>query len=277
MRALQRAGALAVWVGLALLCLPAQTPPSGQTAPPAPAQQPQPQPAQQPQPAPPQQPNPFENVPREAPTPPPTPAPQPAQPTAPAQPAAPAQPGAPPQPAAPVLPAPGGQYIEAIDITGLRRVPQDTVKALIQSKAGDPYSPEALRRDFMNLWNSGRFDNIRIESEPGNVGLIIRFVFTERRVIRSIDYVGLKTVTVSDVLDFFKERKIGLAVESPYDPNKIQHAAIVLKEIPRRARARLRHGHAGDRAGSSRLAQSDVQDRRRPQRKGRQDQHHRQP
>ena len=130
-----------------------------------------------------------------------------------------------------MLPAPGGQYIEAIDITGLRRVPQDTVKALIQSKAGDPYSPEALRRDFMNLWNSGRFDNIRIESEPGNVGLIIRFVFTERRVIRSIDYVGLKTVTVSDVLDFFKERKIGLAVESPYDPNKIQHAAIVLKEF----------------------------------------------
>jgi hypothetical protein len=33
-------------------------------------------------------------------------------------------------------------------------------------------------------------------------------------VIRSIDYVGIKSVSVSDILDRFKERKVGLAVES---------------------------------------------------------------
>ncbi|HUP03107.1 MAG TPA: outer membrane protein assembly factor BamA [Bryobacteraceae bacterium] len=217
MRALQRAGAVAAWVCLAAW-MAAQTPPA-----PTPAQ---PQPAQQTQtPQQPRQQNPFENVPREAPTPPPTAAPQPAP--------APVQP-VPGQPAAPTPQAPaatGQQYIEAIDITGLRRVPMDTVKALIQSKAGDPYNPDALRRDYRALWNSGRFDDITIQSEPGNVGLIITFAFVERRVIRSIDYVGLKSATVSDVLDFFKERKIGLSVESPYDPNKVQHAAVVLKEF----------------------------------------------
>src|SRR5438045_7984374 len=83
----------------------------------------------------------------------------------------------------------------------------------------------------MALWNTGRFDDLTIETEPGSTGLIIRFVVTERRVIRSIDYPGAKSVTVSEILDRFKERKVGLSVESQYDPNKVQRAAVVLKEF----------------------------------------------
>src|ERR1041384_8327148 len=83
----------------------------------------------------------------------------------------------------------------------------------------------------MALWNTGRFDDIRVETEPGKTGLILRFVVTERRVIRTINYEGIHTVTVSEILDRFKERKVGLVVESQYDPNKIQRAAVVLKEF----------------------------------------------
>jgi len=194
----------------------AQTAPAGAPAPQAAPAQPAPQqPARQPQQ------NPFENVPREEPVAPPAPAAQPNP--SPSQPA--------PVVPAPQIPAQTGQYVEAVEFRGARRVPQETLKALIQTKAGDLYSEEGLRRDFMQLWNSGRFDDLRIEAEPGTVGLIIRFVVTERRVIRSIDYLGLHSVSVSDILDRFKERKVGLAVESQYDPNKIQHAAIVLKEL----------------------------------------------
>ena len=49
----------------------------------------------------------------------------------------------------------------------------------------------------MILWNTGRFDDIRLETEPGRTGLIVRFVRDERRVIRSIKYEGAKSVTVS--------------------------------------------------------------------------------
>jgi len=87
-------------------------------------------------------------------------------------------------------------------------------------KSWDESYAETLRRDFMTLWNTGRFDDIRLETEAGRTGLIVRFVVTERRVIRSIDYPGAKSVTVSEILDRFKERKVGLSVESQYDPNK---------------------------------------------------------
>ena len=126
---------------------------------------------------------------------------------------------------------PNGQVIESFEFRGAKRVPQDTLKALILSKPGDIYNEETLRRDFMILWNTGRFDDIRLETEPGRNGLIVRFVVTERRVIRSIEYPGAKSVTVSEILDRFKERKVGLSVESQYDPNKVQRAAVVLKEF----------------------------------------------
>ena len=114
---------------------------------------------------------------------------------------------------------------------GARRVPQDTLKALMVTKSGDVYNEDTLRRDFMALWNTGRFDDIRMEREPGRTGVIVTFVITERRVVRSIDYQGIHSVTVSEILDRFKERKVGLSVESQYDPNKVQRAAVVLKEF----------------------------------------------
>jgi outer membrane protein insertion porin family len=204
---------------------PAQQPPAGQ--PPA-------QPQQQAPPTTPPKPSPFETIPT-APQATPPPAAQPAAPAA--TPAVqPAQPGQrPPQLEAPKeAPAPAvnpnGQRLKALS-SRRQAVPQDTLKALIISKPGDLYNEETLRRDFMILWNTGRFDDIRLETEPGRTGLIVRFVVTERRVIRSIEYPGAKSVTVSEILDRFKERKVGLSVESQYDPNKIQRAAVVLKEF----------------------------------------------
>ena len=196
-----------------------------QPPPPAPQQKPEQTPAQTPPGAPAQPPkSPFENVPV-SPEGAPPPLQQPAQ-----QQQRPAQPQMEaPKPVEAAKPR-AGEPIEAIEFRGARRVPQDTLKALINSKAGDIFSEDAIRRDFMALWNTGRFDDIRLETEPGRIGLIVRFVVTERRVIRSINYEGIHSVTVSEILDRFKERKVGLSVESQYDPNKIQRAATVLKE-----------------------------------------------
>jgi len=193
---------------------PQQTPPP-QTPPP---QTPTP-PAQTPPQTPPQRTNPFETVPQlqQPPTAPPATQQRPQLET-------------PKAPEIPAVPA-GTQIIETIEFRGARRVPQDTLKQLILSKPGDYYNEETLRRDYMALWNQGRFDDIRLETEAGRTGLIVRFVLVERRVIRSIEYPGAKSVTVSEILDRFKERKVGLSVESQYDPNKIQHAAVVLKEF----------------------------------------------
>jgi outer membrane protein insertion porin family len=178
---------------------------------------------QAPPPQQPKQPNPFESVPEAAP--PPKPAKQPSTPSQ-AQPKL-ETPGTIPGPKV----AGRQDVIEAIEFRGARRVPQDTLRAMIFSKRGDRYDPETLRRDFMALWNTGRFDDITLETEPGPGGIIVRFVLVERPVVRSIKYEGIKSVTVSEILDRFKERHVGLSVESQYDQNRVQRAAVILQEF----------------------------------------------
>ena len=182
-----------------------------------------PTPSDQAKPQEPKKANPFETVPESAP---------PQQRTTPQQPREQPKPQleAPKPNATEVQPGTSGNVIEAIEFRGARRVPQDTLRAQIITRKGDIYNEDALHRDFMVLWNTGRFDDIRLETEQGKSGIILRFVVTERRVVRTIKYENMKSVTQSEVLDRFKERKVGLTVESQYDPNKVQRAAVVLKE-----------------------------------------------
>ena len=130
-------------------------------------------------------------------------------------------------PAAP----PVENVIEAIEFRGARRVPQDTLRAMVLSRRGDTIDEDSLRRDFMALWNTGRYDDIRLEVEPGKTGQILRFVLTERQIVRSITYPGIKSVTISEILDRFKERRVGLSIESVYDPSRVQRARVVLQEF----------------------------------------------
>lgn len=148
---------------------------------------------------------------------------------------APQQPQAPkPEAAKPAERAPAGEVtsiVEAIEFRGARRVSQDTLKALIFTKKGDAVDEEALHRDFMALWNTGRFDDIVLEKEKGKSGWVLRFNLTERRVVRSIKYDGNKSITVSEILDRFKERHVGLAVEQQYEQSRVARATQVLKEF----------------------------------------------
>ena len=121
--------------------------------------------------------------------------------------------------------------IVGIQIHGNRRIPADTVRARIFTKIGDVYDTAALERDFNALWNTGYFEDIRFEREQSAKGWILHIYVKERPTIREINYTGLSAVSTSDVLDRFKDRKVGLSVESQYDPTKIKKAEVVIKDL----------------------------------------------
>ena len=121
--------------------------------------------------------------------------------------------------------------ITEIDIHGNRRIPADTVKARIFTHAGDVYDPAGLERDFNSLWNTGYFEDVRFEREQTPKGWRIHVYVKEKPTIREINYTGLSSVSTSDVLDRFKERKVGLSVESQYDPTRIKKAEVAIKEL----------------------------------------------
>ena len=124
--------------------------------------------------------------------------------------------------------------IDRIEFIGNRRVRSDTLTARIFSRPGDVFNEETLRRDFQALWNTQFFEDVklRVEDSPNRAnGKIIIFEVKERPQIRRIRYDGIHSISESDILDRFKERKVGLSVESQFDPTKIKKAEVVLKEL----------------------------------------------
>jgi outer membrane protein insertion porin family len=121
--------------------------------------------------------------------------------------------------------------IVKIDVIGNHRIPADTIKARIFTRPGDVYDQAGIERDFNALWNTGYFEDIRFEREQTDKGWIIHIYVKERPTIRSIDYVGLNAISKSDVLDRFKQDKVGLSVEGQYDPTKVKKAEVTIKEL----------------------------------------------
>lgn len=123
------------------------------------------------------------------------------------------------------------QIITEIRVHGNRRIPTETIKARIFTHAGDIYDKSAIERDFNSLWNTNYFEDIRFETEQTPKGLILHIYVKERPTIREITYTGLSSVSNSDVLDRFKQAKVGLSPESQYDPTKVKKAEVVIKEL----------------------------------------------
>jgi outer membrane protein insertion porin family len=140
-------------------------------------------------------------------------------------------------PAIPGVPKAGPQQpalVQRVEFVGNRRIRTETLKAKIFTREGDAYSEDTLRRDFQALWNTQFFEDIRLEVEdsPDHPNAkIIAFYVKERPVIRRIEYKGIKSVTESEILERFKDRKVGLSVESQFDPTRIKKGEVVLREL----------------------------------------------
>ncbi|MGA3335519.1 MAG: outer membrane protein assembly factor BamA [Terracidiphilus sp.] len=127
--------------------------------------------------------------------------------------------------------------ISEIRVIGNRRIPKETIVARMFTHPGDTFDAVSIERDFNSLWNTGYFEDLRIEREDTEKGIILNVFVREKPRIREIVYKGNNSITNSDILDGFKKAKVGLAVESQFDYPKIKHAETVIKEIL------AEHGH----------------------------------
>jgi outer membrane protein insertion porin family len=123
------------------------------------------------------------------------------------------------------------QILCQTQVVGNRRIPKESILARLFSRPGDQYDPAVVERDFNSLWNTGYFDDVRIESVPGAGCLQLIVYVREKPTIHEINYTGLSSITISDVLERYKKEKVSLSVESQYDPTEVKRAEVVLQEM----------------------------------------------
>ena len=121
--------------------------------------------------------------------------------------------------------------IEEIRITGNRRIPESTILYYIQSRENDAYNETQLLRDYRSLLNTNFFEDATLKVTQGEIGSIVIFEVQERPLIRAIEYEGMKSFKESDVLERFRDMRVGLSVDSPFDASKLPKARRALKML----------------------------------------------
>jgi len=136
---------------------------------------------------------------------------------------------------APATKAPGapksGQRIERFEAAGNTSVASDTIRVYLGINPGDPYDAEALQRNFLNLWQTGLFDDIRIETDPApNGGIIVRAVVKERPRIGAVEYRGNKDLNTAKINEQLEKDKIDLHVGNTVEQTLVRRAAESIKK-----------------------------------------------
>lgn len=123
------------------------------------------------------------------------------------------------------------ETIETIVVTGNKKVSRDTVLFYLKSTENGLYSVERLREDFKTLWNTGFFENIKIEAEQGQKGKIVTLTLAENSLIKSVTYKTGKKIKESDISQKLQEKNISLLAFSYYNPSKMKKVKRIIEEM----------------------------------------------
>ncbi|HXI13077.1 MAG TPA: outer membrane protein assembly factor BamA [Thermoanaerobaculia bacterium] len=117
-----------------------------------------------------------------------------------------------------------GQKIERFEVIGNTSVASDTIRVYLGISPGEVYDPAALQRNFLNLWQTGLFDDIKIEGERGDGGVVVKVTVQERPRIGAVEYRGNKSLTATKIGEALEKDKIDLHVGSSVEQTLIRRA-----------------------------------------------------
>ena len=126
------------------------------------------------------------------------------------------------------------QLVESVDIQGNRRLRDEDLLYYIKTRAGDVYNPQQLERDLKELLSLNFFDKVgtRVLTEPGvRGGVNVIFEVVELKIIRDLQFEGLKAVPESEVLKAFREQRVGISKETAFNPVNAQRGVRVIREL----------------------------------------------
>ncbi|HEY7206541.1 MAG TPA: POTRA domain-containing protein [Methylomirabilota bacterium] len=89
--------------------------------------------------------------------------------------------------------------VTAVETSSITPLPEERVRAAIGELRGKPLAREAVRASLDRLWGLGLFSAIRVDEVPKPDGIVLRFVFTSRPLIRRIAWEGKPGLDLAEV------------------------------------------------------------------------------
>jgi outer membrane protein insertion porin family len=146
-------------------------------------------------------------------------------------------------------PSANGRTIEAIEFKGLKSLSEETLRYYLGLAPGQPLNEEALNKNLKQLWDRNLVDDVQVESVPTANGVRLVITITERPVLRSIDYQGLKRISKTDLQDKLTTQRIRVHEGEPLSLGELQRVKAMIEEM---------YGEKGYRFATATYAVSEV-------------------
>ncbi len=140
---------------------------------------------------------------------------------------------------APVLPEFQGRTVEEVRVSGnSTQVPTAVILNMVRTREGDKFDTTAVEEDYQRIYSLKKFSNVEARVEPTQRGgVIVTYVVTEVRQIKSVSPAGNKSITTLDIqqaidvragdaIDRFRISVAKQAIESLYRDRNFPYAHV---------------------------------------------------
>ena len=122
--------------------------------------------------------------------------------------------------------------IEKIEVEGNEFMSDEAVVALSDLQPGDKFEKDALQREFMKVWNSGLFEDLRIEEAPGTAGgHVVIFVVREKPRIESVTFEKVKALGQDKIDEVLEKNDAAITANSTFDQERVSKAKRITEEM----------------------------------------------
>jgi outer membrane protein assembly factor BamA len=125
------------------------------------------------------------------------------------------------------------KLVEAIDIQGNRRLADEELLRHIKTRLGEQFDAKQAQKDLQSLLKLGLFNTskTRVLTEDGvRGGVHVIFEVMELPLIVELNFDGLRYAATEELLAELREQKAEIAVNSPYQPEKLRKARNIITE-----------------------------------------------
>ncbi len=118
-----------------------------------------------------------------------------------------------------------GKIVRDIEFTGIKNVEKRDLLNVLITEVGYPLKSSEVRQDIKSVFKQGQFENVEVEIESLQDGVKVRFICTERSIIKKIIFKGVDELNDTELADIS-----GIKDGEPLRLDKIEAAVKLIKK-----------------------------------------------
>ncbi len=126
-----------------------------------------------------------------------------------------------------------GETLAGVEFRGLRLLAEETVRYYLGLVDGKDLDEAALNRSIEELWRRNLIDDLKIERIDAEGGVRLIVTVTERPILRSLDFKGLKRLSRTDITERITKESISVREGSPISMGEIKRLHTTIEEMYR--------------------------------------------